>query len=169
MSSISSVTSGSSMLDRSVELFKKFDTSGDGSIDFDEFKAAGPKDGKGGPGVVSQEEMFKKIDTNGDGKIDEAEHTAFMKQIESRRPQGPPPSGPPPSEGGSTTASDTTILAELLKQIDTNSDNTIDEDEQESFLKLLEERRKEQQQSIQTYGGNAQSKSPTSSLFSVLA
>jgi Ca2+-binding EF-hand superfamily protein len=169
MSSISGVTSGSSMLDRSAELFKKFDTSGDGSIDFEEFKAAGPKDGKGGPGGVSPEEMFKKIDTNGDGKIDEAEHTTFMKQMESQRPQGPPPSGPPPSESGSGTASDTTSLAELLKQIDTNSDNTIDEDEQESFLKLMEDRRKEEQASIQSYTENAQGKSTMSSLFSVLA
>ena len=160
ISGISSAMSGSSMLDRAAEMFKKFDTSGDGGIDIEEFKAAAPKDGKGGPGGLSPEEMFGKIDTNGDGKIDEAEHTTFLKEMESHRPPEPPPS--------SDSASGITELAELLKQIDVNGDNTIDQDEQESFLKLMEERRSEQASLFQTYTGDAQGKTQTSSLFSIL-
>jgi Ca2+-binding EF-hand superfamily protein len=148
------------MMDRAAEMFKKFDTSGDGGIDFEEFMAAAPKDEKGGPGGLSPEEMFGKIDTNGDGKIDETEHNAFLKEMESNRPPEPP----------SSAKEDSGIdgLAELLKQLDTNGDNTIDEDEQETFLKLLEERRSEQASSIQTYTDHAQGKTVTSSLFSVL-
>lgn len=169
ISGISSAISRSSWADRSAELFKKFDTSGDGSIDFEEFTAAGPKDGKGGPGGVSPEEMFKQIDTNGDGTIDETEHTAFMKKMEAGRPQGPPPSGPPPSDApASDTATSSDDLAELFKKIDANSDNAIDEDEMTSFLKLMEERRKEQQSSMQSYTDSAQGRTSTSSLFSVL-
>ncbi|MBK7260139.1 MAG: EF-hand domain-containing protein [Ignavibacteriae bacterium] len=160
ISGISNAMSGSSMLDRAAEMFKKFDTSGDGGIDLEEFKAAAPKDGKGGPGGLNPAEMFGKIDTNGDGTIDETEHTTFLKEMESHRP-----SEPPVSTG---EASGVTDLAELLKQIDANGDNTIDQDEQESFLKLMEERRSEQSSSFETYTGNAQGKTQTSSLFSVL-
>ena len=160
ISGVNSALSGSSMLDRAAEMFKKFDTSGDGGIDIEEFKAAAPKDGKGGPGGLSPEEMFGKIDTNADGTIDEAEHTAFLKEMGSHRPPEPPPS--------TDEASGIAGLAELLKQIDANGDSTIDQDEQDAFLKLMEERRSEQMSSFQTYTGNAQGKTQTSSLFSVL-
>ena len=162
MSSISSVSNayaGSSMVDRAAELFKKFDTSGDGGIDFEEFQAIGKKDGKGGPGGMSPEEMFAKIDTNGDGKIDESEHTSFLKHMEANRPPEPPPQN---------SASAIEDLADLFKQIDTNGDNTIDQDEQEAFLKLMEDRRNEQMSSVQSYAANAKGTTTTSSLFSVL-
>jgi Ca2+-binding EF-hand superfamily protein len=160
ISGFSGAMSGSSMLGRAAEMFKKFDANGDGGIDLEEFKVAGPKDGKGGPGGPSPDEMFGKIDTNGDGKIDETEHTTFLKEMESHRPPEPPPSA--------DDASGVTALTELLKQIDANGDNTIDQDEQESFLKLMEERRSEQKSSFETYTGNAQGKTQASSLFSVL-
>ena len=170
ISSINSSISGSSMMNRSADLFKKLDSSGDGSIDFEEFKAGAPKDGKGGPQGLSQEDMFKQIDTNGDGKIDQTENTTFMKKMEAQRPSGPPPSGPPPSNGASSSSgtSSTQSLADLLKQIDTNGDSTISKDEQESFLKLMEERRSKQQSSIQSYADDGKGQGTTSSLFSVL-
>jgi Ca2+-binding EF-hand superfamily protein len=157
-SSLSSTMSGASMLDRSKQLFQQFDTSGDGSIDFEEFKAAGPKDGKGKAGGPDPAEMFAKIDTNGDGKIDESEHTSFMKQMEANRPE----------KGAGNQGSVSSDLADLLKSLDTNGDNSIDEDEQETFLKRLEELRKQMQSSIQCYTGDAKSTGTSSSVFSVL-
>jgi Ca2+-binding EF-hand superfamily protein len=157
-SSISSSMSGASWLERSKQLFQQFDTSGDGSIDFEEFKAAGPKDGKGKAGGLDPAEMFAKIDTNGDGKIDESEHTTFMKQMEANRPE----------KGAGDQGSVFSDIADLIKSLDTNGDNSIDQDEQEAFLKKLEELRKQMQSSLQSYSGDAKSTGTSSSVFSLL-
>ncbi len=68
------------------DIFKRWDTNGDGAVDLAEWKAAG-----------RPEERFAMIDANKDGKItlDELK-AAFEKMRQRRMQEGGPPPGPPP-------------------------------------------------------------------------
>ncbi len=68
------------------DIFKRWDTNGDGVVDLAEWKAAG-----------RPEERFAMIDANKDGKItlDELK-AAFEKMRQRRMQEGGPPPGPPP-------------------------------------------------------------------------
>ena len=72
------------------DIFKRWDTNGDGVVDLAEWKAAG-----------RPEERFAMIDTNKDGKITLDELKAAFEKMRQRRMQqgggeGGPPPGPPP-------------------------------------------------------------------------
>lgn len=57
------------------KMFKEADTSGDGKLSHDEFKAQHDKRG---------EEMFKRMDANGDGVVDEAEKKAMHDKMHDK-------------------------------------------------------------------------------------
>jgi Ca2+-binding EF-hand superfamily protein len=78
------------------EVFKKADRSGDGTLDRDEFKAAGgssarfdqidaDKNGRIDPDEFRQAaiERFKQVDTNRDGRIDTQEWSKLQKPIQN--------------------------------------------------------------------------------------
>lgn len=113
------------------EMFKKTDTSGDGSIDKSELEAMlknapkRPDDASGTNSTPSVDDLFKELDADGDGKISETENTEGMEKMHAK--MGPPP-GPPPdmnssasssssSATGSTEESDIqAMLEQLFKQ-----------------------------------------------------
>lgn len=57
------------------KMFKESDTSGDGKLSHDEFKAQHDKRG---------EEMFKRMDANADGFVDEAEKKAMHDKMHAK-------------------------------------------------------------------------------------
>ena len=84
------------------EIFKKLDTSGDGFLSLDEFKA-GPM-GKKDP--AKAEEIYKKMDTKADGKVTLEEFKAHLPPHPPGGPHkggphkgGPGKDGPPPASG----------------------------------------------------------------------
>ena len=67
------------MNDEQIEaIFKEFDTSGDGFIDFDELVAALGKAGKANS-KEEVEEIIKKVDANNDGQISLEEFKEVFK------------------------------------------------------------------------------------------
>lgn len=113
---ISSISSGSnmtSMIQMRQQMFSKIDTNGDGKHDADELSAMaanGPQDGP------SAEDILTQFDTDGDGSISESEFNA-----------ADPGSSGAMSGAGAMSTED--FISQMFSKIDENEDGTIDEDE----------------------------------------
>ncbi len=113
---ISSISSGSnltSMIQMRQQMFSKIDTNGDGKHDADELSAMaanGPQDGP------SAEDILTQFDTDGDGSISESEFNAA----------DPGSSG---AMSGAGVMSTEDFISQMFSKIDENEDGTIDEDE----------------------------------------
>lgn len=113
ISSISSSSNMTSMIQMRQQMFSKIDTNGDGKHDAEELGAMVANGPQGGPGA---EEIITQFDTDGDGSISETEFNAA----------DPGSSG---ATSGPRAMSTEDFISQMFSKMDENEDGTIDEDE----------------------------------------
>jgi Ca2+-binding EF-hand superfamily protein len=115
-------------------LFKKVDSSGDGSIDKTEFESAVSSMAAGQTSdSQSTDTLFSKVDTDGNGTVSEDEMMASLKAMgEQRRANMPPP----PDRSG-TGPDFQKMSQDLLSSLDTSGDGSIDKSEFSAGLSAL--------------------------------
>jgi Ca2+-binding EF-hand superfamily protein len=109
-------------------LYKKVDSSGDGSIDKTEFESAiSSMASDQTADSQSIDEMFSKLDTDSNSTVSEDEMMAALKAMgEQRRANMPPP----PQAGQNGTGPDFQKMSQdLLSSLDTSGDGGIDKSE----------------------------------------
>ena len=115
-------------------LFKKVDSSGDGSIDKTEFESAvSSMAADQTTDSQSTDTMFSKLDTDGNGTISKDEMMTALKAMgEQRRANMPPP----PGQNGMKPDFQK-MSQDLLSSLDTSGDGSIDKSEFSAGLSAL--------------------------------
>ena len=141
MSSIGGGYDSMSINEMRQNMFKKWDTNGDGSIDASECQTAADTMSKETGLSITADQMMSIFDLNQDSVITQAEqteasptweqHMANLMDAAGMSPMGPPP--PPPD-----AASELSELADkIFAAMDTNGDGTISKTEYESAMEQL--------------------------------
>ena len=116
MTSISGAGGGaSSLIQMLQQRFQQADTDGDDALSLDEFSAAAPQAGPGGPqgagGPPDPSEIFSKADADGDGSLSESEFKSVSENM------------------GHGTKSALIDVQEMFSKADANGDGSVSEDE----------------------------------------
>lgn len=116
MTSVSGAGGGTSALIQMLQQrFQEADTDGDDALSLDEFSAAAPQGGPGGPqdagGPPDPAKIFSKADADGDGSLSESEFKSVFENM---------------GHGAKSALID---AQELFSQADANGDGSLSEDE----------------------------------------
>lgn len=122
-------------------MFKKWDTDGNGTIDANEVQtAASTMSQKTGLSITS-DQIMSIFDVDQDGSISQSEFTQASSTWEDHMKNlmdaaGISPMGPPPSSDATSELSD--LANKIFAAVDTNGDGTISQSEYDAALQQLE-------------------------------
>ncbi len=144
--SIGAISSGGGYDSMSISqmrqnMFKKWDTDGDGSISQTECQTAADTMSKETGLSITADQMMSIFDLDQDGAISQAEQTQASSTWEEHmknlmEASGMSPMGPPPPSDAASELSD--LVDKIFAAVDTDGDGTISKSEYETALEQLE-------------------------------